>query len=642
MSSSASSQRVSLFFLSAMLGVFATAPASADVLTSGTPKQPISSSFEAPKSSPGVAPDRNDIAVPSSEAALTALSRGDCEGGFRIAATVLGRQIPDTNALGVFAVCAAVLNNREAVNSALNRLRLVEEDPYAALLAQGVLYLRDGAADKAEESFKAVLQKHPADPVALYFGGEALQARHKDAEAIAKFDAVLKTWPDFAPALASAARLRATTKGGLKEALAMTQRAAAIDPKNAALKRQLAELYDHSGQGNKARELYVELLRGIPGAKGIYLNAAWALLQAGKDVESLRQVDEVFRQYGPEPLGYLIRAMADADQGKRDKIGGYLTAYLDSSTAKAQANSGAGLVYLAVGDADNAYKHFEASMIPNSSNTMALVNLAVSAQVGGSSNKAANALNKAVASGQSLALLAFLSANLDLAKGDEPSFKRSLAKAEQFVPGVDALQLVSGDATKRAALAAERNVAVVMYLSGWYAQVIRHADKALEASPRDAIALYFRGQAQLALSRPEDAVLSLRRATEAEPRFLGAFMALATAQAARHDALAAFTAYQSALALKPGFAPAQLGAARALLDIQRQPEALDLLRQAESTVKDCPALFQLAELNERGGGHDKAREFLKKTLQTPNCEASRPDALRLLSQLDRTGKTAHK
>jgi len=643
MSSHAKSRYVRLFVVNALLGIFGAAPAMANTLSiDGAPRPPGFSLHETSRPSQGIVPEQKDVTAASSEAALTALSRGKWQDGFHIAATVLSRETPDINALGVFAVCAAALNNREAAKSALNRLKQVEAEPYAALLTQGILYLRDGASDKADGAFKAVLRKHPNDPVALYFSGEALHARHKDVEAISKFEEALKTWPDFAPALAAAARLRAASQEGLKVAVAMTQRAAAIDPENPALKQQLAELYDRSGQGNKARELYVDLLHGVPGAKEIYLNAAWALLQAGKDAESVAQVDEAFRQYGPQALGYLIRAMAEANQGKSDNLGSHLKAYLDGSPGKVQANSAAGLVYLAVGDAGRAKKHFEAALMPKSSNTPALVKLAVSEQLAGSLDKALSTLNKADASGQNKALLAVLAANVELAKGDEPAFKRSLAKAGEFVPGAEVLQLAPIAATKRATVAVERNVAVVMYLSGWYAQVVRHADKTLEASPRDAIALYFRGQAQLAQGHPDEAMQSLRRAVETEPRFLGASMALAEAQVARRDTPAAFAAYQAVLALKPGYTPAQLGAARSLLDMQRKPEALDLLRQAESGIKDCPALFQLAQLNERSGGHDKARSYLKKMQTTPNCDGLRGEALRLSSQMDGNANTAHK
>lgn len=200
--------------------------------------------------------------------AIKAISRGRWTTACNIATRVLAMQVPDVDALGVFALCAALRNDKEAANSAINRLREIEAVPgYYGLLTEGVFFLRDGLPDKAESAFNGALQSRSGSPLALYFNGEALHARHKDAEAISTFKAVLKIWPDYAPALTAAARVMAAPKASkedLNAALAMSERAVSIEPSSVGYWRLLADLCDRTGQHDRANAIAVQWLRGPP------------------------------------------------------------------------------------------------------------------------------------------------------------------------------------------------------------------------------------------------------------------------------------------------------------------------------------------------------------------------------------------
>jgi tetratricopeptide (TPR) repeat protein len=193
----------------------------------------------------------------------TALQRGSWRMACSIAADALARGEQNVDALGVFGMCTALRNDQVAANTALQRLREVESPPYYTTMTEGILQLRNGAAEKADATFNSILKSRPADPLALYFGGEAQHQLKRDAQAIASFKAVLKRWPDHAPALASAARLLAGPKASpqeLKEAVAMTERATAIEPMNLDYWKQMAELYDRAGQHDRAAAVKLQWL----------------------------------------------------------------------------------------------------------------------------------------------------------------------------------------------------------------------------------------------------------------------------------------------------------------------------------------------------------------------------------------------
>lgn len=177
---------------------------------------------------------------------------------------VLARQESSVDALGIFAMCAAIRNDTKAADTALKRLKVVESPPhYYGQLTQGILLLRSKSPDKASAIFKSVLQQHANDPLALYFAGEAAHASGKHADAIANFKSSLKAWPDHAPAHSALARLTASgkaSKSALQSAIASTEQATKIDPDNRGYWKQLADLCDRAGETGRANAIRLQWL----------------------------------------------------------------------------------------------------------------------------------------------------------------------------------------------------------------------------------------------------------------------------------------------------------------------------------------------------------------------------------------------
>ena len=193
-----------------------------------------------------------------------ALSKGHWNPACAIAIKTLAQQQPVLDALGVFAMCAALHNDRKAVTTALKRLEEAEFPPhYYQQLTQGILLLKDKTPAKASAVFASVLQQRPADPLALFFAGEAFYAQRKNAEAMASFKSSLTGWPDHAPTHAAIARLLATDhapKSALQSAIASSERATKIDPANQAYWQQLADLLDRADETGRASAIRLQWL----------------------------------------------------------------------------------------------------------------------------------------------------------------------------------------------------------------------------------------------------------------------------------------------------------------------------------------------------------------------------------------------
>ena len=169
----------------------------------------------------------------SGSMALSAVNRRRWTNACSIATSVLAREVANVDALDVLALCAAIRNDSAATSSAIERLLAAESSPYDGLLTQGILELKSGSPERAEVAYRTGLQSPAADPLALYFSGEALHAQRMDAKAIGIFRALLTSWPYHAPALTAVARLLAgprASKASLNESLTLTERATTIDP----------------------------------------------------------------------------------------------------------------------------------------------------------------------------------------------------------------------------------------------------------------------------------------------------------------------------------------------------------------------------------------------------------------------------
>lgn len=217
-------------------------------------------------------PDAASTSDAPSEAGIAAnlqliqsLSRGLWTTACDQAAGILGRQRPDIDALGVFAICAALRSDEKSTSASLDALKAREATPpYYATLVEGILQLQKKAPEEAQAIFSRIREQRASDPLALYFIGEAHHAQKRSAEAIAAFERTLETWPEYAPAIAAIARLKAggaSTPEALQSAISLTEQATRIDPANLGYWRQLADLCERAGDTGRANAIRLQWLR---------------------------------------------------------------------------------------------------------------------------------------------------------------------------------------------------------------------------------------------------------------------------------------------------------------------------------------------------------------------------------------------
>ena len=176
--------------------------------------------------------------------AVSQLSQAVAHGRWRsacaLATRLLAQKVADIDALGTFALCAAVRDDKGTVEKAL---------------------LNGGAPDKASTVLATALRTYPGDPLVLYFSGEASRARGKVAEAITSFESVLAVWPEYAPALSAIAHLSTpadVSSASLQTAITLAERAASIEPGNLAYWQQLANLCERAGEHGRASAIKLQ------------------------------------------------------------------------------------------------------------------------------------------------------------------------------------------------------------------------------------------------------------------------------------------------------------------------------------------------------------------------------------------------
>lgn len=198
--------------------------------------------------------------------AVSQLSQAVAHGRWRsacaLATRLLAQKVADIDALGTFALCAAVRDDKGTVEKALRRLVEAEAAPrYYEQLVRGVVLLNGGAPDKASAVLATALRTYPGDPLVLYFSGEASRARGKVAEAITSFESVLAVWPEYAPALSAIAHLSTpadVSSASLQTAITLAERAASIEPGNLAYWQQLANLCERAGEHGRASAIKLQ------------------------------------------------------------------------------------------------------------------------------------------------------------------------------------------------------------------------------------------------------------------------------------------------------------------------------------------------------------------------------------------------
>ncbi len=193
------------------------------------------------------------------------LQRGHWTVACARATAALAQAQPLVEALGVFALCAALQDDTEAFGRALQRLREAETSPYYAVLAQSIADLHAKGHARALSALRRLSETHPEDGLTRYFIGEGEYAGGDGEAARQSFTAVLKVWPKHAPAMVALSRLDATdgaSDAALQRAIGQMENATQVEPANRAYWRWLAALCERAGQTSRAQAIALQRLQG--------------------------------------------------------------------------------------------------------------------------------------------------------------------------------------------------------------------------------------------------------------------------------------------------------------------------------------------------------------------------------------------
>ncbi len=189
-----------------------------------------------------------------------ALQRGRWPLACQRATSALAGAQPDVEALGIFALCAAINHDQPALTQANARLKEAETVPYYATLVAAVSDLHAQRPAPALVQLTTLTAARPQDALAQFFLGEARYANGEPAAARRCFEAVLTSWPAHAPAMLALSRLDAT-EARLPQAIARMEQATQIDPQNRDYWRWLADLCTQAGDPGRAQAITLQRLR---------------------------------------------------------------------------------------------------------------------------------------------------------------------------------------------------------------------------------------------------------------------------------------------------------------------------------------------------------------------------------------------
>ena len=207
-----------------------------------------------------LAPTLDQAPIEASGGLTDALQRGHWSVACRQASATLAEGQPALDALGVFALCAALRHDQQALTQARARQPEAEPEPYYRELVAAVVELQAEQAAPAARRLAGLLTTHPTDPLVQYFAGEAHIANGDALAARRAFDAVLDVWPAHAPALLALSKLDAAD-AKLPQAIARMEQATQLDPQNRDYWRWLAELCTQAGQTGRAQAIVLQRLQ---------------------------------------------------------------------------------------------------------------------------------------------------------------------------------------------------------------------------------------------------------------------------------------------------------------------------------------------------------------------------------------------
>lgn len=513
---------------------------------------------------------------------------------------VLTKEKDNVKAHAVLGLIAALGGQQEQAEQALVFLQSNHAtDLYPELIA-AVLYGQKNNFIDAQKHLAVALHQEPEHPVALYYSGSLELAQGNLAQAEKAFLAVLHRSPDFAPALAGLGQVYWRGNQADK-AVAAYQKAIAVEPDTLLYRQQLIAIYKATGQKDAENAAATEMLYFVPGVKERSLEQAMELLNRGEYDATIKQADTLLHVYKQFPVSHYLKAVAFINKGDGEAARKSIADFLNAGSRTVKTHHEAGLCYLALGDLDKAEEQFKLAIALQPDNGRTFVFLPIIEQLRGHRDRAINGLSLMLAQKEHAPLIHYLQANNYLADGKTDEYRQEMQQGVELVPGLKDEGVQSSQPSNSAVeVANNRNLMVLFFLNGWYEQTVRKSAIVLKTRTSDPFALWYHGLARMAQKRYPDAVSSLKKLVEIDPKITAPSMQLGQAYALMRDAGNALATFRKATEISPSHAPAYIGMGDMYFQMGNNAEAVQSYRKAieihpESSQAYPPLVLLLAE-----------------------------------------------
>ena len=441
---------------------------------------------------------------------------------------------------------------------------------------RGIVRFKQGKLAEAQTSFETVLKTRPNYLPAIAWLGATNLARKNYEQAARQFAQYTRSAPDaHVQALLGLAQARLGRGGDAEETLKALRKLDIVNPESLAV---LAQAHMTLGDTDLAAAYMAKAVEQDPKAADLRVGLATTLSKKGERAQAIAQL---------ENATHLDPGMVDADvlliqnlinEKQFDKA---LSA-VESLEKKQPKNPTTfilkGTVYLAKSDFANARKSFERALELDPTSALAAVNLA-QLDVTEKNPDAARQHLQAILAKDKTNVLAMLGlAGVAAATGQESEYVAWLEKATQAEPSAVRPRLL---------------------LASYYLQkndvqkALTMAREAETANPNDVQVLDVLGSAQLLAGEQESAVITYGKLAIAVPMNPVAHYRLATAQVAAQNFETATVSLKKALALKPDYLDAEILLASAELRRGRYPEAMNIAQQIQKRHPESTTGFVL-------------------------------------------------
>jgi len=205
-------------------------------------------------------------------------------------------------------------DTREAERAFENALQ-ADPDLLDAYLSLASLYVRLKTKDKALRIAGDLAKQKPDSPVGPMLQGMILESMGQYAGAMAAYEQVLRSRPDFGPAANNLAYLALEHGNDPQTALRLAETARQQLPDHPAVADTLGWVYEKMDLHDKAVNLFLEALEGLPGQPTIHYHLGVAYASQGKNDLARKSFARALALSGSFPE-------ADAARRKLEALGG--------------------------------------------------------------------------------------------------------------------------------------------------------------------------------------------------------------------------------------------------------------------------------------------------------------------------------